>query len=96
MLDGIVSKQETAAPEEFSGRSDRVALLGFATDAATEATLREGLAGILQVPPDIRRANIRQAIVALQRGVAPSTLIVDLAGEAQPLALVCASIFSNR
>ena len=86
MLDGIVSKQETAAPEEFSGRSDRVALLGFATDAATEATLREGLAGILQVPPDIRRANIRQAIVALQRGVAPSTLIVDLAGEAQPLA----------
>jgi len=83
--DGLLGKTDAPAPEEFVGRSDRAVLLGFATDAATEATLREGLAGILPTAPDIRRANIRQAMTALQHGTAPTTLIIDVSGEAQPL-----------
>jgi len=73
------------AIEETRGRSDGANVLGFANDAATEAILREGLADALQTVPEIRRANIRQAIIALQRGAAPSTLVVDISGEGQPL-----------
>ncbi len=73
------------AIEEARGRSDGASVLGFANDAATEAILREGLADALQTVPEIRRANIRQAIIALQRGAAPSTLVVDISGEDQPL-----------
>jgi len=72
--------------DDASARGDRATLIGFVNDAATEATLREGLSAALQTAPDIRRANIQQAVLAFQRGAAPSALIVDVAGEEQPLA----------
>jgi pilus assembly protein CpaE len=73
------------APNDVGGRSDRATLLGFANDSVTETALREGLADLLRNPPEIRRADIRQAIFALQRSPAPTTLIVDVSGEDQPL-----------
>ena len=86
MPDGLPGTGGIPATEEAGTRSDRPTLLGFANDAATEATLREGLADALKTPPEIRRANIRQAIFALQNGAAPTTLVVDVSGEDQPLA----------
>jgi pilus assembly protein CpaE len=74
------------AVEDAGSRTDRAPLLCFTTDAATEAALREGLADMLPVAPDIRRADIRGAITALQREATPSTLVVDVSGDAQPLA----------
>jgi pilus assembly protein CpaE len=78
----------TGAPviEQAGPRSDRATLLGFVNDAQTEATLREGLAGTLKAAPELRRANIHKAILALQRGASASTLVVDVSGEEQPLA----------
>jgi len=86
MPNDLAAKPAAPVTEEFGGRSDRAPLLGFAVDAATEATLREGLAGALQRMPEIRRGTIHNAIAALQRGPAPSTLVVDVSGENQPLA----------
>src|SRR4051794_17850379 len=88
MPDGLPTNSRPDVPEEFSGRPDRIALLGFAADAATEMALREGLGSALRAEPEIRRGDIRQAIVALQHSPAPSTLIVDVAGETQPLAML--------
>jgi pilus assembly protein CpaE len=86
MPDGLPGTGGIPATEEAGTRSDRPTLLGFANDPATEATLREGLADALKTPPEIRRASIRQAIFALQNGAAPTTLVVDVSGEDQPLA----------
>lgn len=86
MPDGLATAGVSPANEEFSGRSDRVALIGFATDAQTETMLRDGLSDALQTTPDIRRGDIHHAISVLQRGLTPSTLIVDVSGESQPLA----------
>jgi pilus assembly protein CpaE len=88
MPDGVPVPAGVAELTEAASHSGRAKLLGFVNDAATEATLREGLADVLGAVPDIRRANIRKAIAALQRGAAASTLVVDIAGEDQPLAVL--------
>jgi pilus assembly protein CpaE len=76
------------SPGTFSGLSSRghADLLGFATDADTETALREGLIGAIETTPRIRRGNIRQAIQHLRGGIMPSALVVDVSGEANPLA----------
>jgi len=86
MSDALIGTTPTLATDAKGGRVDRPTLLGFVTDAASEATLREGFAHALHVAVDIRRGNIRQAIAALNHGQAPATLVIDLSGEAQPLA----------
>ncbi len=67
------------------GRLDRVPVIAFLTDAASEAALREGLAGLPIDRLDVRRGGIRQAIAAMQRMPTPRVLIVDVTGEEQPL-----------
>lgn len=79
--------REGQGPEE-SGRADRKPLIGFARDAETEAALREGFAEALPGGGDIRRGNIGDAIAAMKREPTPQVLIVDVAGEAQPLAVL--------
>ena len=86
MPEGLPVLAGAPATGEAGTRSDRVPLLGFVNDAETETALREGLADALQAAPDIRRANVHKAIIALQHGAAGSTLVVDVAGEDQPLA----------
>jgi len=73
-------------PEIAAERPDRPAFLGFAADAETETALREGLVEVLPAGMDIRRGNIRNAITALQKMATPRILIVDVAGDKQPLA----------
>ena len=64
---------------------ERATLLGFVTDAASEASIREGMIDI--VPSvQIRRHSIRQATAMLRRMPSPEVLIVDITGEDAPLA----------
>lgn len=67
-------------------RPERKPLLGYAGDAETEDALRQGLADVMPQDLNIRRGDVRAAIAELARIPTPLTLIVDIAGEAQPLA----------
>jgi pilus assembly protein CpaE len=67
-------------------RSDRVTVLAFLTDAVSEQVIRDGLADIVPNGLDLRRGNVRTAISAMTKLPTPEVLIVDLSGEAQPLA----------
>ncbi|WP_419898749.1 AAA family ATPase [Roseomonas sp. USHLN139] len=64
----------------------RKPLIGFARDAATEAALREGFAEALPGGSDIRRGSLQDAIAAMRQEPTPQLLLVDVSGEAQPLA----------
>jgi pilus assembly protein CpaE len=79
---GPAGSAETPA----SGRTERMQLLSFATDAETEQALRKGLTDILGAPLEIRRCNLDMAIAVLKRIPSPRQLIVDVGGHAQPLA----------
>ncbi|WP_216835310.1 AAA family ATPase [Falsiroseomonas tokyonensis] len=61
-----------------------MALLAFATDDETEATLRAGLSDTVEAMP-VRRGGIRAAIRALERERTPRVLVVDLCGEGDPI-----------
>ena len=74
-----------AARDDATRRSDRPNLLAFVQDADTEAALREGLAEVVPQGLEVRRAGLRAAIAALQKMPTPGILIVDIAGEDQPL-----------
>jgi len=65
--------------EATSPQADRLPLLAFLTDEASEAALRTGLAelgGTVQV----RRGDIRHAVRALERETTPQVLVVDVTG----------------
>lgn len=64
----------------------RKPLIGFARDAATEAALRDGFAEALPGGGDIRRGSLQDAIAAMREEPTPQLLLVDVSGEAQPLA----------
>jgi pilus assembly protein CpaE len=86
MTDGVTGFGDRRA--EAPIRPDRKALVCFVADAETEAALRQGLAGV--VPPDaeFRRADGVRAVEALRAMPTPWTLVVDISGHAQPLALL--------
>ena len=66
-------------------RSKRAAVLAFATDAETEAVLRDALAGELSDGADVRRGGLEEAAKTLRRIASPHVLLVDISGSAQPL-----------
>lgn len=78
----------SAVPAEPSSRSERLPLLAFIADADTEAVLREGLVQALPSGCEIRRGNVRTALTALSSMPTPRALVIDITGEAQPLALL--------
>jgi len=90
MPDGLIGAPgQAGAPSEAMAaqpaRHDRAAVVAFITTAESEAALREGLADAAREGMDVRRANIRGAINALQRMPTPRILIVDISGEDHPL-----------
>ena len=66
-------------------RPDRPAAMAFVLDAASESALRDGFADALIEPMEIRRGGLRAAIAVQQKAVTPRLLIVDIAGEDEPL-----------
>jgi pilus assembly protein CpaE len=72
-------------PAASAERPDRARLVAFVVSQESEAALRDGLQEVLPEGFDIRRANLRAAMAALQKMPTPQTLIVDVSGEDQPL-----------
>src|ERR1700739_2533937 len=66
-------------------RADRLTVLAFLGDPATEQVLRDGLGDMPANGMDIRRGTVRTAIAAMAKMQTPEVLIVDIAGEEQPL-----------
>jgi pilus assembly protein CpaE len=70
-------------------RPDQLTVLGFVTDANSETVLRDGLNDLAQNgianTADIRRGTIKTAITAMMRLAAPQILVIDIAGDDQPL-----------
>jgi pilus assembly protein CpaE len=66
-------------------RPDRLTVLAFLSDTATEQVLRDGLGDLVANGIDVRRGTVRTAITAMAKLPTPEVLIVDIAGEEQPL-----------
>jgi pilus assembly protein CpaE len=66
-------------------RPDRLTVLAFLGDPATEQVLRDGLGDLVANGMDIRRGTMRTAITAMAKLPTPEVLIVDITGEDQPL-----------
>lgn len=66
-------------------RPDRLTVLAFLGDPATEQVLRDGLGDLVANGMDVRRGTVRTAISAMAKLPTPEVLIVDIAGEDQPL-----------
>ena len=75
----------TSADGGLTNRPDRLTVLAFLGDPATEQVLRDGLGDQVANGMDIRRGTIRTAIAAMAKLQTPEVLIVDIAGEEQPL-----------
>lgn len=78
-----------AAGANRLGRPDQLTVLGFVTDATSEAVLRDGLNDLAQNgianTCDIRRGTVKTATTAMMRMPAPQILVVDIAGDDRPL-----------
>jgi pilus assembly protein CpaE len=66
-------------------RPDRLTVIGFLGDPATEQVVRDGLGDLVANGMDLRRGTVRSAISAMAKMQTPEVLIVDIAGEEQPL-----------
>jgi pilus assembly protein CpaE len=73
------------AKGEALSRPDRLTVLAFLADAATEQVLRDGLSELVENGLDVRRGTVRTAIGAMAKLQTPEVLIVDISGEEQPL-----------
>ncbi len=85
MMDGMIAPP---SPTDSSARTDRLPLIAFVADAQTESVLREGLSQAMPGSLDIRRGNVRTALLALSQMTTPRALIIDITGEQQPLGLL--------
>ncbi len=72
------------AGAEVLSRPNRVTVLAFLSDAASEQVLRDALGDIVSNGLDIRRGTIKVAIAAMAKLQSPEVLIVDISGEASP------------
>ena len=77
-----------APSQEPTSRTDRIQLLAFVADADSEAVLREGLTQALPSGFEVRRGNVKTALNALSNMPTPHSLIIDITGESQALALL--------
>jgi pilus assembly protein CpaE len=66
-------------------RPDRLTVLAFVGDPASEQVLRDGLGDLVANGMDVRRGTVRTAVTAMAKLPTPEVLIVDIAGEEQPL-----------
>ena len=70
--------------EPTAGSLDRLAVLAFATDEASEAALRGGLSTVTD-SLQTRRGDLRACMRALEREGTPHVLVVDVSSESDPL-----------
>ncbi len=82
-MSGTAPAVELERPE--GGRSARVPVLAFATDAEAESVLRDALADQAE-GAEVCRGGLDEAAKILRRTRSPHVLVVDISGIAQPLA----------
>jgi pilus assembly protein CpaE len=70
---------------QASAAADRVPLIAFVTDAASDAILRETLLAELGEGAEVRRGDVLAATKSLKRSATPLALVVDVSGVEQPL-----------
>ncbi len=74
--------------EASGGRPDRKPLVCFVADAETEQSLRAGFGEALPPGAEFRRIDSSQIVAALRAMPTPWTIVLDIAGHPQPLALL--------
>ncbi len=79
------SPRPAPAQNRVLSRPDRLTVLAFLSDQATEQVVRDGLGDVAANGMDIRRGTVRSAIAAMAKLHTPEVLIVDVSGEEQPL-----------
>ena len=79
-------RPQAPAAESSAVRHDRVRLMAFVSDAATETALREGVAEALPAGWAFHHGGVQAATKLLHKSATPQTLIVDVSGEREPLA----------
>ncbi len=83
MSEAVTKAEAERGPE--ATRSARAPMLAFATDAETEAVLRDALTAELADGAEVRRGGIEEAARTLERNPSPHVLLVDISGNKQPL-----------
>ncbi len=82
-MSGSVAVQEIDRSTE--GARTRASVLAFATDAESEAVLRDLLSPDVAETVDIRRGGVVEAARTLLKTPSPHVLLVDISGSEQPL-----------
>ncbi len=85
VADGALPGLPRDPDEPWAAGSDRVALMAFVNEAATEAVLRDSLSDATPDAFEILRGGIRAAIAAMQKQSTPRNLIVDISDVDEPL-----------
>ncbi len=75
-----------AAEAPAPARHDRQHVMAFVNDNATLRELQDGLIDIVPEGMELRRGGIRAAIAAMQKATTPRVLVVDIAGDDDPIA----------
>lgn len=73
-----------------SGRSGRVQVLAFVTDAESETVLRLGLLAVGSEEIVVHRGNSRSAVASMRKMSTPRVLVVDISGDEQPMSALIA------
>jgi pilus assembly protein CpaE len=82
-MDHSLERAGPGAGEKLS-RPNRATVLAFIADQVSEQVLRDGLAEFVADGLDIRRGNIKTAIITMTKLQTPEVLIVDISGEEYP------------
>lgn len=73
-----------------SGRSGRIQVLAFVTDAESEAVLRLGLLTVGSEEVVVHRGSCRSAVTSMKKMATPRVLVVDISGDEQPMSALIA------
>ncbi len=84
-MSDAITKPDAERGGAEGARPSRAAMLAFATDAETEAVLRDALTAELAEGAEVRRGSLEDAARTLQRNPSPHVLLVDISGSTQPL-----------
>jgi pilus assembly protein CpaE len=90
MPDDGTAQAVPAAPAGVSGRSGRIQVLAFVTDAESEAVLRLGLRAVGPEEFIVHRGNSRGALTSMRKMPTPRVLVVDISGDEQPMSALLA------
>jgi pilus assembly protein CpaE len=90
MPDDGTAQVAPGAPAGVSGRSGRIQVLAFVTDAESEAVLRLGLRAVGPEELIVHRGNSRSALTSMRKMSTPRVLVVDISGDEQPMSALIA------